>query len=130
MYPQSRARLILALVLLATIACNLSGTRSQNEHSTASDGWLYMFMATTTDFPTNTTPLTMHRVDADGLTEPVALRTDSYAVREVLWAEDGSGAVIVDIYDSLLLWLPADGSPAVALPAIGENLRWGDRSDH
>jgi len=52
-----------------------------------------------------------------------------------LWASDGSGAVIVDGKAALesgvyppqgpLLYLKADGSPAVALADEGRLLRWG-----
>jgi hypothetical protein len=50
----------------------------------------------------------------------------------VLWAPDTSGAVIMEVgagsvfpYHGPLVWLPANGSAAVQLPADGSSLAWG-----
>jgi hypothetical protein len=78
--------------------------------------------------------LTMTRSAADGVTSAVPLRADGHIIREALWAEDASGAVIVDAttqpagqYSPAgpLLWLRADGRPAIDLTAQGSFLRWG-----
>jgi len=97
-----------------------------------SDGYLYSF-ATVTDSPdpNDIMQLTMYRSAPDG-SELEALRSDRYNRGHVLWAEDASGAVIEDRTidqspesSGQLLWLPADGSPAVSLDIGGYNLRWG-----
>ncbi|MFZ0545547.1 MAG: hypothetical protein WAM60_08915 [Candidatus Promineifilaceae bacterium] len=74
---------------------------------------------------------TMYRISPDG-SALTPLRTDSYPLSEVLWADDGSGALIVDTqyYQQYpptgpLRWLPADGSPPLGLPASGSHARWG-----
>jgi Tol biopolymer transport system component len=103
----------------------------------ASDGNLYYFYAIVKapGEPTSTTPLSMVRSADDGVTDQTQLRTDAHVVDEALWASDGSGAVIVDAQAALesgvyppqgpLLYLKADGSPAVALADVGRLLRWG-----
>lgn len=69
---------------------------------------------------------------APGETETTPLRDDAYYPVEALWASDGRGAVIVTPGPSStypivgpLLWLPANGGPAVPLPTSGGALRWG-----
>jgi hypothetical protein len=94
------------------------------------EGWLYYFLTMTDQpDPSNLMSLTMHRAALDGLTNREALRTDSYILGEVVWADDASGAVIEAILPSVeippLLWLPANGSEAVELGISGYNLRWG-----
>jgi Tol biopolymer transport system component len=51
---------------------------------------------------------------------------------DILWARDSSGAALADLNGSgpldfagPILWLPANGDPAVSLPAYGAQLRWG-----
>ncbi len=72
-------------------------------------------------------PVTMHRVSRDGTATP--LRRDSYTLYDALWADDAGGAAIAaeaaSPDEAPLSWLPADGSPAVKLPASGTWLRWG-----
>jgi hypothetical protein len=71
----------------------------------------------------------------DGASGQTALRADTHTIDTALWAEDMSGAVIMEAVSTNtsnngpLMWLPADGSPAVALPATGTgymSLRWGN----
>jgi hypothetical protein len=103
----------------------------------AGDGQLYNFRGVQ---PTNVDTvgmpqlLIMTRSAADGVTGAVPLRADGHIIREALWAEDASGAVIVDAttqpagqYSPAgpLLWLRADGRPAIDLTAQGSVLRWG-----
>jgi hypothetical protein len=96
------------------------------------DGSLYYFMGTVQGFPDGSaTPLTMHRAGLDGANGS-ALRQDSYTLEEVLWARDASGATIMEIqpgafwpFHGPLVWLPADGSAPVRLPADGSSLSWG-----
>jgi hypothetical protein len=98
------------------------------------DGQLYFFMASVTGFPESDSNLTMYRAGMDGVSRRVALRADTHMIDTALWAKDMSGAVIMEAVstnlenNSPLVWLPADGSPAVALPATGVgymSLRWG-----
>jgi hypothetical protein len=103
----------------------------------ASDGNLYYFygVVPAPGEPSSTTPLAMYRAADDGVTDQTQLRTDAHVVGEALWAKDGSGAVIVDAKAALesgvyppqgpLLYLKADGSPAVALADEGRHVRWG-----
>ncbi len=62
------------------------------------------------------------------------LRPDAFnTYGDLLWARDGSGAAVVDVtqppgplgFAGPIRWLATDGSPAVELPAFGEELRWG-----
>lgn len=68
-----------------------------------------------------------------GDAQPKEIRQESFADPvEILWARDGSGAVLADPGEfgpsarrGNLIWLPLDGSPPLALPAVGSHLRWG-----
>lgn len=100
-------------------------------HQTASDG-IYMFLTRTTQQPdpSYSPPLryTMHQYAVDG--SIVALRNDSFDLREAHWAADDSGAAIIYVRDltPALAWLPANGDPPLELAAEGSdlfNLRWG-----
>jgi hypothetical protein len=100
-----------------------------------SDGQLYYFFATSSEeYPTGDELLTMTRSAPDGVAGRTALRADGYQVFNVLWDHDARGAVIVDtstvdfsVYPSTgtMIWLPADGGPAVTLPAPGRDMVWG-----
>ncbi len=97
------------------------------------DGQLYTFFGTTTEeFPADRPALTLTRSAPDGVTGRTALRTDTYYPGGVLWDAGGSGAVITDFTTTTnyehgpLLWLPADGSPALPLGVTATTvLRWG-----
>ncbi len=103
----------------------------------ASDGNLYYFygVVKAPGEPSSTTPLAMYRAASDGVTDQTQLRRDAYVIGEALWASDGSGAVIVDAQAALeagdypphgpLLYLKADGSPALPLAAEGRLPHWG-----
>lgn len=77
---------------------------------------------------------TLQRISADGK-RITALRNDRYRLEgSLLWANDGSGALISDAttgdagrQPAPLLWLPADGSPAVELFAVGRAMQWRTR---
>ena len=99
----------------------------------ASDGSIFSFVNISDSFDAFSSPATytMYQITADGNTL-TPLRTDSHPIWEALWAEDSSGAVIVDTeFDQRypptgpMRWLPADGSPALNLPANGNQARWG-----
>lgn len=109
---------------------NLSGHARQ-----LADGQLYFFYATQPFDPTLPPQwppqLVMHRASADGA-GLTALRTDISQPGEVLWAEDGSGAVILQLspdtfypFHGPLVWLDAADNPAVTLPVDGSTMRWG-----
>ena len=99
-----------------------------------SDDNLYYFYAVTKAprDPGKSVLLSMYRSKSDGVTDQTQLRTDAHIVGEALWASDASGAVIVDVQDTPeypphgpLLYLKADGSPAILLAEEGRLLRWG-----
>ena len=101
----------------------------------SADGQLYFFMASVTGLPEGDSKLTMYRAGMDGVSGQTALRADTHMIDTALWAEDMSGAVIMEAVSTNtsnngpLVWLPADGSPAVVLPATGSgymSLRWGN----
>jgi Tol biopolymer transport system component len=101
------------------------------------DNHLYYFYAVTKapSNPSQDVALSMYRAQSDGVTDQTQLRTDAYVIGEALWASDGSGAVVVDAQAALeasayplrgpLLYLKADGSPAITLADAGRLLRWG-----
>jgi hypothetical protein len=101
------------------------------------DGQLYAFTATGTyeelfiDEQTRSEilpRLIMSRISSEGEITP--LRVDAYALGEVLWAEDASGAVITVMEEETfpsgsLLWLPSEGSEPVLLGGRGFQPKWG-----
>lgn len=99
----------------------------------APDGWLYYFMAQSNLYPEGDFRMAMYRAAADAVTNQQRLRSDDHLLGEALWAPDGSAALIVD-YSAApnayprrgrLIYLKADGSPALLLPGQGYTLRWG-----
>jgi Tol biopolymer transport system component len=107
-----------------------------NAFPTADDNLYYFYAVTKAPSdPSQSVPLSMYRSQSDGVTDQTQLRTDAHVIGEALWATDASGAVIVDVQAALesgvyppqgpLLYLKADGSPAVALAEEGRLLRWG-----
>ncbi len=92
------------------------------------DGDVYAFLTFMENPPYDQQiPVAMQRVSRDG--QITALRDDSYALADTLWAEDASGAVISEATSTFeagrLLWLPAAGGAAAELSAKGWWLRWG-----
>jgi hypothetical protein len=107
-----------------------------NPFPTIGDSLYYFYAVTKAPRdPSAAVPLSMYRSQSDGVTDQTQLRTDAYVVGEALWTSDASGAVIVDTQAVLesgvyslqgpLLYLKADGSPAIPLGADGRLLRWG-----
>ena len=97
------------------------------------DGALLTFVAPEVDASLN--PLyQMYKISAEPFTA-TPLRQDSYFLgTDILWAEDGTGAVITEgKYDSsaentgTAYWLKSAESLSVALPINGSNLQWGGR---
>ncbi len=108
------------------------------------NGNLYSFQ-TETDGPgysehNGIMPFTMLRTAADGVSAAETLRPETYTVQEALWADDGSGVVLVPATgdsDNVrpVLWLPTDDGPASELPATvaldaSPQLRWGATRRH
>jgi len=98
------------------------------------DDLLYYFYGEgPVDFEKNATGLSMYRSNRDGVTDRVALRTDTYSgISEILWAEDMSLAVIAGAGKSpnnqsgIITILPTNGEmPAIVTPFGGYGLQWG-----
>ena len=72
-------------------------------------------------------------IGSDGENLTVAtVREERFPASDALWAEDGSGAVLVLPQDfnqfpleGLFRWVSTDGSPVLDLPGSGHTLRWG-----
>jgi hypothetical protein len=83
-------------------------------------------------------PMAMVGVANDGSAEFDQLSQDYWVVGGADWLPDGSGVVITDVAgipdawtnsDGVLRWLASDGSPAVTLPAKGQQPQWGYKPD-
>ena len=80
-------------------------------------------------------PMVMYSAQADRISEMKQLRNDAYFISGAAWVPDGSGALIVDAmtaeqaqsypFTGTLVYLKADGSPAIQLPAEGRLPKWG-----
>jgi hypothetical protein len=99
----------------------------------AADGSIQLFGQSTSTFDGLGSGIgySMFRVLAD-YSGIVVLRSDNLPLGEVLWARDGSGAVVLPIgfnepypYSGPMRWFPAGGGPALDLPADGRLARWG-----
>ena len=95
------------------------------------DGSLRYFYTSSTEIPANDLPLFMMRSDADGVTGRVQMRPDSFSnIGEVLWAEDGSLALIVqlttagDANGSVLLAFSDERQLQILIPSA-HSLHWG-----
>jgi hypothetical protein len=91
-------------------------------------GKLYYFYTSVVGFPEGDSPLLMLQSDADGLSNRTQLRSDSFIIREALWAEDASLALIVQSQQGPrgpLVLAKADGSPLLILANDAQQLRWG-----
>lgn len=122
---------------LVSRATDSGATNYVSYAAALSDGQLYSFRLTTAEVP-DWPRQSMYRSDLDGVTNLVALRSDSYYFSELVWASDGSGAAVIDLtpqtggetspeypFSGQILWLMSDGSPAVILAPSGRSLRWG-----
>ena len=98
------------------------------------DGLLYYFYASVPGSGdlTGGAPMEMVRSDPDGVTGRVTLNGGPFTPVGVAWAPDGSGAAIHQgtasppAASGPLLWVPADGGPAVSLGAnVIREMHWG-----
>jgi hypothetical protein len=92
---------------------------------------MVVFMASSTDPYEPPEAFQMFRAQSNGY-GLVQLREDEWSIQTALWAEDGSGALVVtrpasgDIPPGALVWVPADGGAAIPLPVTrARSLRWG-----
>ncbi len=92
---------------------------------------LFIFLSRTGDLNQSPTYTMQHILLENGKLTP--LRNDGRDLKgDILWAQDSSGAVVVDKlvadqapFDGHLFWLPANGSPASELQAVGHTPLWG-----
>jgi hypothetical protein len=106
----------------------------------AQDGHLQYFLGQSAYRPDESSdkwdaPMRMVSSAADGVSQRAALSAESFVFYddlgfgEVLWAPDGSFAILTAVTDQPPrkdAWLvKADGSPAVSLGYLGYNFRWG-----
>lgn len=91
--------------------------------SVTPDGSVNVFIAGGSDPMDSDGFFSLYRVNSRGEGAEL-LRLDSYTLREVLWAADGSGALLTD-GEGKLYWVPAGDGRASLLPVTGaEMLRW------
>ena len=92
---------------------------------------LRYFYTSSTEIPAQDLPLFMMSSDLDGETNRVQLRPDSFSnIGEVLWAEDGSLALIVQLKPSggtsgSVILAYSDGRQLQNLLIEAQQLRWG-----
>jgi WD40 repeat protein len=96
------------------------------------DGTLQYFYASAADLPEGDLPLFMVRSNADGVSERSQLRQDAFgSLGEVLWAPDGSLALVVQLRPDggrggAVLLAPAGDQQLQLLLDDGYMLRWGE----
>jgi hypothetical protein len=97
------------------------------------DGLLLYFYNNMADFPEGVVPFLMVASEVDGVTNRTQLRRDMMDVLEVLWAPDGSFALVVQPLRGEHPWpprgtvvlVPTDETPQIPLVSGGYYLRWG-----
>lgn len=93
------------------------------------NGDLQYFYASSVDVPESDLPLYMVRSAADGAGSRNQVREDGFSLREVLWAPDGSLAVVVQNVtggSGPIVLAHSDGRPLQVLVDFGYELRWGE----
>lgn len=99
-----------------------------------SDGSLRYFYTSSIEIPASDLPLFMMSSDADGETNRLQLRPDSFSnIGEALWAEDGSLALIVQLKPSgeaggSVILAYSDGRQLQNLLSDARHLKWGRRT--
>lgn len=97
------------------------------------DGKLYYFYAQREGFPEGNNVLQMYRSDPDGVTGQELIRDNDLLIVETLWANDGRGALIAQMPQTMsdwplrgpLMWMPTNEGDLIHIPAEGWHLRWG-----
>lgn len=97
------------------------------------DNRLLYYYANSPSLPEDQIPLSMTASPADNLGERSLIRSEAVLPQEVLWARDGSMAVIVQAAPGAAQWMRGgpvilvriDNSPAIPLVSEGFYLRWG-----
>jgi hypothetical protein len=95
------------------------------------DGSLRYFYTSSTEIPSGDLPLFMMRSDSDGVNNRVQTRSDSFSnIGEILWAEDGSLALIVQLNPSgdasgAVVLAQSDGLQLQILMTDAKDLKWG-----
>jgi hypothetical protein len=101
----------------------------------SADGQVYFFAQSKGESGENATAAP-YLLDAQGM--PQLLRSESYAVEEALWADDGRGVVVVEAASQArrALWVPTNTNAILTAPvveiaalnrqeeALGTELRW------
>lgn len=94
------------------------------------NGDLMYFYSSAPDIPDGDVPLFMVRTSADGVSGRAQLRADAFSMREALWAEDGSLALIVQAATGSLsgpvILARSDETQLQVLLDEGSDLRWGN----
>jgi hypothetical protein len=97
-------------------------------------GKLRYFYNNTPEFPDGDVPLLMVQSASDGVTDRTILRPEEWRNFEVLWATDGSLAVVVQPDPATdaswprigpILVIPANEDPVIPLGMDGYALQWG-----
>jgi hypothetical protein len=93
------------------------------------NGDLRYFYSSSTDVPGGDVPLYMVASGPDGVSDRTQLRADAFSIREALWAEDGSLALIMsavpgDLSGPVIVAF-ADGSQLQPLLEEAWQLGWG-----
>ncbi len=89
----------------------------------SADGSVLSFVSQPAEFGVDA-PYVMQRISADGFQYTPERPEEYLGVAEVLWAGDGSGAVIHLPQKDQLIWLPRSADAAAVLPLAGSHLRW------
>jgi WD40 repeat protein len=94
------------------------------------NGDLQYFYTSSPNIPDGDVALYMVRSAADGVNGRVQLRADAFVIREALWAEDGSLALIVQATTASqsgpVVLARSDGTQLQVLLDEGRDLRWGN----
>ncbi len=94
----------------------------------SSKGNLNFFYSSSIGIPQGDVPLLMVRSAFDAPIDIEQIRPDSLQVQEVLWAPDGSLALIIQMQQNAsgpVVLAKTDSSPLTVLINNAENLQWG-----
>ena len=98
------------------------------------NGNLFYFYNNMADFPEEETPLTLVHSAADGVSDRIQLRPETWQIYEALWTPDGSKVIAVqpplgeqNVYPRRgpIVMIDISGSLVQPLAPSGYNLQWG-----